>query len=60
MQMKEQSSTLELSSPLGVAIGEREEGDQEDTPLGCRLFLDVPLGYAGVYKCTCDYSKEHA
>lgn len=58
--MKEQSSTLELSSPSGVAIGEREEGDQEDTPLGWALFLDVSLGYAEMYKCTCDYSKVHA
>lgn len=60
MQMKKQSPILELSRPPGVARGESEEGDQEDTPLGCGLFLDVPLGNAGVYTCTCDYSKAHA
>lgn len=46
MQTKEQSSIQELSLPSGVARGESEEREQEDTPLGCGLFLDVPLGYA--------------
>lgn len=46
MQTKEQSSIQELSIPSGVARGESEEREQEDTPLGCGLFLDVALDYA--------------